>query len=136
MILMHGDDKGLVLPPAVAPEQIIIVPITPGDTKKNVMKEVENLAKQLKNFRVHIDDRDGYSPGFKFSHWELKGVPLRIEIGPKDLEKIPGVFSAISNELAANQISIIDALICANEHIIVVDEKEVLKAFEVLYNAG
>ncbi|NIO21930.1 MAG: proline--tRNA ligase [Candidatus Aenigmarchaeota archaeon] len=86
--MVHGDDKGLVLPPRVAPIQIIIVPIYDNLTKKKVLKEGGKLKKKLENkFDVHFDDRDVYSPGWKFNEWELKGVPLRMEIGPRDIRK-------------------------------------------------
>ncbi|MEX0861309.1 proline--tRNA ligase [Nitrosopumilus sp.] len=90
MIMVHGDDKGLVLPPKVAPIQVVIVPIYKNDEGKDiVLPKVESIKNELelKEIRVHIDDREGLSPGFKFNDWELKGVPLRIEIGPKDIEK-------------------------------------------------
>jgi len=90
MVAMHGDDKGLVLPPRVAPVHVVIVPIV-FSNKPSVNEKILELAKkikaELKNFKVHLDERDEYSPGYKFNYWELKGVPLRIEIGPKDLEK-------------------------------------------------
>ncbi|MBU4456465.1 MAG: proline--tRNA ligase [Nanoarchaeota archaeon] len=87
MIMMHSDDKGLVLPPRVAPTQIVIVPIVFEDSKKNVLNKVKEIAKQLKSLNVEIDDRDNYSPGWKFNEWEMKGIPIRIEIGPKDVSK-------------------------------------------------
>ncbi|MCV0431668.1 proline--tRNA ligase [Nitrosopumilus sp.] len=90
MIMAHGDDKGLVLPPKVAPIQVVIVPIYRNEEGENkVMPKVEEIRNQLeaKEIRVSIDDREGLSPGYKFNDWEMKGVPLRIEIGPKDLEK-------------------------------------------------
>ncbi len=89
MIMIHGDDKGLVLPPKVAPMQVVIVPIYKNDEGKNsVLPKVEEIRNQLesKDIRVIVDDREGMSPGYKFNDWELKGVPLRIEIGPKDIE--------------------------------------------------
>ena len=89
MIMIHGDDKGLVLPPKVAPTQVVIVPIYKNDEGKNsVLPKVEEIRNELesKDIRVHVDDREGMSPGYKFNDWELKGVPLRIEIGPKDIE--------------------------------------------------
>ena len=89
MIMIHGDDKGLVLPPKVAPTQVVIVPIYKNDEDKNsVLPKVEEIRNELesKDIRVHVDDREGMSPGYKFNDWELKGVPLRIEIGPKDIE--------------------------------------------------
>jgi prolyl-tRNA synthetase len=86
--MVHGDDKGLVLPPRIAPVQVIIVPIYDNRTKEKVLKEGEKLKKRLDSkFSVHFDDRDVYSPGWKFNEWELKGVPLRLEIGPKDIRK-------------------------------------------------
>ncbi|MCA9827550.1 MAG: proline--tRNA ligase, partial [Nitrosopumilus sp.] len=90
MIMVHGDDKGLVLPPNVAPIQVLIVPIYKNDEGKNaVLSKAEEIRMTLedKKIRVHVDDRDGLSPGYKFNDGELKGVPLRIEIGPKDIEK-------------------------------------------------
>ena len=87
MIMIHGDDKGLVLPPMIAPTQVVIVPILFDNTKKEVTKKAEEIQKKLKKIRVHLDAREEYSPGWKYNEWELKGVPIRIEIGPKDLEK-------------------------------------------------
>ncbi len=90
MIMTHGDDQGLVLPPKVAPVQVVIIPIYKNDEgKQKVLSKVDEIKKILesKKIRVHVDDRDELSPGYKFNDWELKGIPLRIEIGPKDLEK-------------------------------------------------
>ena len=90
MIMIHGDDKGLVLPPRVAPIQVVIIPIYKSDElKTKIFPKVLEIQKQLEfeNIRVQIDDRSEFTPGYKFNDWELKGVPLRIEIGPKDLEK-------------------------------------------------
>jgi len=87
MFALHGDDKGLIIPPKVAPIHAVIVPIYNDKTKKDVLKHASGLLKPLKDFSIELDDRDSYSPGFKFNEWELKGVPLRIEIGPKDIEK-------------------------------------------------
>ena len=89
MIMVHGDDKGLVLPPKVAPMQVVIIPIYKNDNdKENVITKVNEIANilELKNIRIHIDSREELTPGYKFNDWELKGVPLRIEIGPKDIE--------------------------------------------------
>ncbi|MFH1133726.1 MAG: proline--tRNA ligase [Nanoarchaeota archaeon] len=87
MILVHGDDKGLVIPPKVAPLQAVIIPILFEKDKTIVLEEAEKLKKRLeKHFSVYLDDRD-YSAGWKFHDHELKGVPIRIEIGPKDVEK-------------------------------------------------
>lgn len=88
VISIHGDDKGIILSPSIAPIQIVIVPIYTGITRSRVMEKCgEILGKLEDQFRVHLDDREQYTPGFKFHEWELKGVPLRIEIGPKDIEE-------------------------------------------------
>ena len=87
IIMTHGDDQGLVLPPRLAPIQVVIVPIYRKDEEKSaVMEAVNAVQAQLKALRVKVDDREGLTPGFKFNDWELKGVPLRIEIGPKDVQ--------------------------------------------------
>jgi len=88
IVMTHGDDKGLILPPKIAPITIVVIPIVFKDNKEAVISKAKEIIKKLKarNFSVEIDDRDIYTPGWKFSEWELKGVPLRIEIGPKDLE--------------------------------------------------
>tara|TARA_B100001173_G_scaffold229370_1_gene199300 strand:+ start:670 stop:2100 length:1431 start_codon:yes stop_codon:yes gene_type:complete len=95
IIMAHGDDKGLNLPPKLAPHQVVIIPITPNeDTESIVLDATAKIADKLsQDCRVHIDDRDNLSPGFKFNEWELKGVPLRIEIGPRDVENNSVVFS-------------------------------------------
>jgi len=85
MIALHGDNKGLVLPWDVAPLHIVIVPVIFEETKEKIMKKCEELKNKLSGYSVKIDSRD-YSPGYKFNEWELKGVPIRIEIGPKDLQ--------------------------------------------------
>ncbi len=89
LIMVHGDDSGLIIPPRVAPLQAVIVPISRGNWKETVLPEAEKLFSTLKNsgIRVYLDDRDTYTPGWKFSEWEMRGVPVRVEIGPKDIEK-------------------------------------------------
>ncbi|MEJ8555207.1 proline--tRNA ligase [Tepidibacter sp. Z1-5] len=85
LIMVHGDNRGLVLPPRVAPIQVAIVPIAAH--KGNVMEVVDSIYDELKgSIRVEVDDRPNYSPGWKFNEWEMKGVPARLEIGPKDIE--------------------------------------------------
>ncbi|MEY9887186.1 prolyl-tRNA synthetase [Catenulispora sp. MAP12-49] len=86
-IMTHGDDKGLVLPPKLAPYQVVVVPIARGDQAETVLEAVRELAVRLKTagIRVHVDDRPQVSPGFKFNDWEMRGVPMRLEIGPRDL---------------------------------------------------
>ncbi|MFC7200299.1 proline--tRNA ligase [Halospeciosus flavus] len=88
LIMTHSDDQGLVLPPTVAPEQVVIVPIWQEETREDVLQYSTEVAAELEEagFRVHLDDRDERNPGFKFNEWELKGVPLRLEIGPNEVE--------------------------------------------------
>ncbi len=88
LIMTHSDEQGLVLPPTVAPEQVVVVPIWQSDTKEQVLDYAEGIVDELKDagVRVELDDRDERNPGFKFNEWELKGVPLRIEIGPNEAE--------------------------------------------------
>ena len=87
MIMVHGDDRGLVLPPRMAHIQVVIIPILFADTD-TVMKAVQSLAESLSDMgvRVHIDARENVSPGFKFNDWELRGIPLRVEMGPRDIK--------------------------------------------------
>lgn len=90
IIMTHGDDQGLVLPPRLAPFQIVIVPIFKNDDEKaKVMEVVKQMRQELVNadIRVKVDEREGMTPGFKFNDWEMRGVPLRMEVGPKDVEK-------------------------------------------------
>jgi prolyl-tRNA synthetase len=89
MVMTHGDDKGLVLPPKIAPLQVVIIPILFDDSKAKVLKEAHALKEKLlkTGLSVYLDDRDGYTPGWKFHEWEVKGVPVRVELGPKDMEK-------------------------------------------------
>ncbi|MBU4124427.1 MAG: proline--tRNA ligase, partial [Nanoarchaeota archaeon] len=86
MIANHSDNKGLILPPNIAPTQIVIIPIIMAENKKTVLNEAKKVKNKLKKFRVKLDDREQYSPGFKFNEWELKGIPIRLEIGPRDIE--------------------------------------------------
>jgi prolyl-tRNA synthetase len=88
LIMTHSDDQGLVLPPALAPEQVVVVPIWGEDTRESVVEYAAGVAADLNDagVRVELDDRENRNPGFKFNEWELKGVPLRIEIGPDEVE--------------------------------------------------
>ncbi len=87
IVMVHGDNRGLKIPPKVAPIQVVVVPIMPKKTREMVLEKAGELLDRLgKKFRMEIDERD-YSPGWKFNEWEMKGVPLRLEIGPKDIEK-------------------------------------------------
>ncbi len=90
IIMVHGDDQGLVLPPRLAPTQVVIVPIFKTDEEKStVLKAAKELKERLikANLRVTLDEREGFSPGWKFNDWEMRGVPLRVELGPKDVAK-------------------------------------------------
>jgi prolyl-tRNA synthetase len=95
VIMTHGDDSGLILPPKVAPWQVVIVPIPRGNWKETVLPKCEEIRDQLKaaGIRVKLDADDSNTPGWKFSEYEMRGVPLRLEIGPKDIEKA-SVFAA------------------------------------------
>ncbi|CAN5668331.1 proline--tRNA ligase [soil metagenome] len=122
IVLGHGDDKGLVLPPKIAPIQVVIVPIFKTDVEKEtVLEKCNQIAADLKDVaRVHIDNRDNLTPGFKFNYWEQKGVPMRLNIGPKDVannvveiarrdtgEKIRGVSqTGLTNEVAGLLVAI------------------------------
>jgi prolyl-tRNA synthetase len=88
VIMTHGDDQGLVLPPKIAPTQIVVIPIFKDDEQRSkVMPVVEQVKAALSDFRLHVDNRLEVTPGFKFNDWEMRGVPLRIEIGPMDVDK-------------------------------------------------
>lgn len=116
IIMVHGDNRGLKLPPKIAPTQIIVVPIAMH--KEGVLDNAYNMKNLLEEkYRVDIDARDQYSPGYKFNEWELKGVPLRLEIGPKDIEN--------------NQVVLVRR--DTNEKIIVKNE-EILNKVEELLN--
>jgi prolyl-tRNA synthetase len=89
LVMSHSDDSGLVLPPKLAPLQVVVIPILKADADNaGILAAAYRVAEPLGDaVRVRVDDRDNVSPGWKFNEWELKGVPIRIEIGPKDLEK-------------------------------------------------
>jgi len=89
LIMVHGDDKGLILPPRVAPIQVIIIPIFKDRDAKLVKSKANQLADMLQKceIRVYVDDREEYTAGWKFNEWETKGVPLRMNVGSRDIEK-------------------------------------------------
>ena len=89
VVMVHGDDSGLILPPRIAPHQVVIVPIPRGDWRTTVLPRAQEIAAALKQagVRAMLDDREEYKPGWKFSEWEMRGVPLRLEIGPRDIEQ-------------------------------------------------
>jgi prolyl-tRNA synthetase len=120
IIMAHGDDQGLVLPPRLAPFQVVIVPIYKNDAERAaVMPVVDKLKSELSAFRVKVDDRSEVTPGFKFNDWELRGVPLRIEVGPKDVEKVPLLWPAVifpaamEKHLSRKKVLLILWLICS-----------------------
>jgi len=84
MVAVHSDNKGLIIPPRIAPNKLVIIPIFAKD-KKRIIAEAKKLKEALAEFNPILDDRDEYTPGWKFNEWELKGTPLRLELGPKDL---------------------------------------------------
>jgi len=107
MILVHGDNKGLVMPPRVAPIQAVIVPIFFKDKDNAALKtkgkEIFDLL-LAKGFRVHFDDRENHNPGFKYNQWEMKGVPIRLELGPKDLSS--GTICIVRRDTGAKEFGI------------------------------
>jgi prolyl-tRNA synthetase len=138
IIMVHGDDQGLILPPRLAPHQIVIVPIFKTDEEKaSVMENAQRLRRELidAGIRVKLDEREGMSPGFKFNDWEMRGVPLRMELGPKDVAKnsvvlarrdrpgkegksfVPqqGIASAVSEMLVEIQKSLYDRALAFRE---------------------
>ena len=88
VIMIHGDDSGLILPPRIAPHQVVIVPIPRGNWQATVLPKATEISAMLTaaGIRVRLDDRDVYTPGWKYAEWEMRGVPLRLEIGPRDIE--------------------------------------------------
>jgi len=89
VIMTHGDDGGLILPPRIAPYQVVIIPIPRGNWKETILPKAREIRDQLtaRGMRVMLDDRDSQTPGWKYNEWEMRGVPVRMELGPKDLEK-------------------------------------------------
>src|SRR3989344_5769642 len=118
LIMHHGDDKGAVLPPGISPIQVVIVPVLFKGKEDAVKEKCAEIAGKLKEFRVQLDDRD-YTAGFKFNDWELKGVPLRIELGPRDVDNNEITFAtrlgikgkiSLGGDLAAEVRSLLDSV--------------------------
>lgn len=87
LIMAHSDDRGLIVPPRIAPTEVVLIPIFRSNNRQEILAAAERLAGELrKEFRLEVDDDDSNSPGWKFAEWELRGVPLRVEMGPRDLE--------------------------------------------------
>jgi prolyl-tRNA synthetase len=121
VIMTHGDDGGLILPPRVAPYQVVIVPIPRGNWRETVLPRAQAIRDDLvaRGVRVMLDDRDTQTPGWKYNEWELRGVPLRLEIGPKDIEKSQVMLarrdtreksSAAMEGLAAHVIGVLESI--------------------------
>jgi prolyl-tRNA synthetase len=103
VVMVHGDDQGLILPPRLAPHQVVIVPIWRDEEERSAVFDVVERVKERigGEVRVHVDARDAYSPGWKFNEWEMRGVPLRIEIGPRDVEQ--GQVMLVRRDLAGRE---------------------------------
>ncbi|WJH33292.1 proline--tRNA ligase [Paenibacillus sp. CC-CFT747] len=88
MIMVHGDDRGLVIPPKIAPTQVVMIPIGPPKTREQVIARTDELFAELKKagIRAKVDDRPDQSPGWKFNEYEMRGIPIRVELGPRDME--------------------------------------------------
>lgn len=120
LVMTHSDDRGLVLPPKVAPQQVVIVPITKGQGEDHdrVMAKVSEMAATLKaaRIRVKVDDRQHIRPGAKYFEWERKGVPLRIDIGARDLSANIAVMSRRNKAGEKEQLSLDNSALAATVH--------------------
>ena len=121
VIMTHGDDGGLILPPRIAPYQVVIIPIPRGNWRETVLPRAQAIRDELvaRGVRVMLDDRDTQTPGWKYNEWELRGVPLRLEIGPKDIEKSQVMLarrdtreksSAAMDGLASHVVDMLDSI--------------------------
>ncbi len=121
VIMTHGDDGGLILPPRIAPYQVVIIPIPRGNWRETVLPRAQVIRDELvaRGVRVMLDDRDTQTPGWKYNEWELRGVPLRLEIGPKDIEKSQVMLarrdtreksSAAMDGLASHVVGMLDSI--------------------------
>jgi prolyl-tRNA synthetase len=155
LVMAHGDDRGLRLPPRVAPQQVVIVPIARGDDRAAVLETAAAVAGELRagGVRVRVDDRPEYRPGFKFNEWELKGVPIRIEIGGRDLAAgtvvvvrrdtgakeqipLPGAAAAIDETLHAAQRALFETALAEQERRTLRDPRGYDELVEYLRDAG
>ena len=133
MIMVHGDEQGLVLPPKMAPTQVVLIPVGPWKKKPEIVENLDKIFAELKakGIRVKLDDSD-QSPGYKFNEWELKGVPVRVELGPRDLENgqalmkardaeektavaLDDLVASIENELTVMQTRLYDKAVAFRE---------------------
>ncbi len=131
LIMSHGDDKGLILPPKVAPYQVVIIPIFRNDSKGLVMDKVDALVTDMRKaeIRVHIDDDEKASPGFKFNEWEMRGVPMRVEIGPKDIEKGQAVV-VIRHSGAKHFVQLSELVNFLSDQVVIVQEELFQRALD------
>ena len=131
LIAIHGDDKGLILPFDMAPVQIMIVPILTKGKEKIVLKECKNILEMLKKYRVKLDDRE-ISPGMKYNEWELKGVPIRIEVGQKEVEakKVTIAVRTNKNKETISNKSLLLNVKNASEEVDIAIEKRAKKYFK------
>ncbi|WP_252501642.1 proline--tRNA ligase [Sporosarcina sp. Marseille-Q4943] len=113
VIMVHGDEQGLVLPPRIAPTQVVLIPVGPWKKNPAIMEKLDEVFAELKakGIRVRLDDSD-QSPGFKFNEWELKGVPVRVELGPRDLENNQALIKARDEDekVAVDLPTIVDCI--------------------------
>lgn len=129
LIMVHGDDNGLVLPPRIAPTQVVIIPV--AQQKEGVLDKAYEIFKSLdEEFRVEIDDADGYTPGWKFNQWEMKGVPIRLEIGPRDIENNQCIL-ARRDTGEKIQVSLDDLKSSIEEMLIAIQDNMYSKALEM-----
>ncbi|RIX51789.1 proline--tRNA ligase [Paenibacillus nanensis] len=124
LIMVHGDDRGLALPPKVAPTQVIMIPIGPPKTREQVVGRVDELYAELKKagVRVRVDDRSDVSPGWKFNEYEMRGVPLRLELGPRDMEN--GVVVLVSRITGEKRVVQQDNLVAEVEAMLAETQQE------------
>ena len=153
--MTHGDDRGLRLPPRLAPHQVVIVPIARDDDRAGILETAAAVAEELRatGVRVRIDDRAEHRPGFKFNEWELKGVPVRIEIGSRDLAAgavtvvrrdtgakqqvaVPGAAAVIGEMLDAVQASLFASAVEERERRTLRDPRGYDEMIEFLRGAG
>jgi len=139
LVMTHGDNKGLVLPPRIAPIQAVLIPIINSEDEKDgnnvkIMDKITEIYKNLKKngIRVKLDDRDNYKPGWKYNYWEMKGVPMRIEFGLKDLTN-DTVVICTRDDGAKNKIKIDVLLETVTNNITIINERMLKKATVELY---
>lgn len=128
VIMTHGDEQGLVLPPRIAPTQVVLIPVGPWKKNPEIMEKLDALFLELKakGIRVRLDDSD-QSPGYKFNEWELKGVPVRVELGPRDLEKNQALIKA-RDEDEKEAVELSDLLMRIEEELVTMQTRLLEKA--------